>query len=184
MLAIELTPSTKSSAGCFVSFSAFRTPATSLVTPVAVSLWVKSTALICVALVGGERLLIALDRRALAPLGVEHVHLEAETLGHVDPQMAEHAEPGGETRSPGESVLESEASHAPVPLAGKMNACPDVVLKIFLSFSNRGAARLGNGRTMVLHRNVHGAEHTIGHIRRARDEEEIAAGHRGPLGRR
>ena len=46
MLAIELTPSTKSSAGCCVSFIAFRTPATSLVTPVAVSLWVKSTALI------------------------------------------------------------------------------------------------------------------------------------------
>ena len=48
------------------------------------------------------------------------------------------------TRSPGESVLASDASHAPVPLAGNMNACPEVVLKIFLSSSNRGAARLGN----------------------------------------
>ena len=46
MLAIELTPSTMRSAGCLVSFSALRMPATSLVTPVAVSLWVKSTALI------------------------------------------------------------------------------------------------------------------------------------------
>src|SRR3990172_4248282 len=36
----ELTPSTKRSAGCLASFSALRTPATSLVTPVAVSLWV------------------------------------------------------------------------------------------------------------------------------------------------
>jgi hypothetical protein len=46
MLAIELTPSTMSSAGCWSSFSTSRMPATSLVTPVAVSLWVKSTALI------------------------------------------------------------------------------------------------------------------------------------------
>ena len=45
-----------------------------------------------VRLVGRERLLVALDRRALAPLGVEHVDLEAQPLGHVDPEMAEHAE--------------------------------------------------------------------------------------------
>ena len=46
MLPIELTPSTIRSAGCLVSLSARRMGATSLVTPVAVSLWVKSTALI------------------------------------------------------------------------------------------------------------------------------------------
>ena len=46
MLAIELTPSTMRSAGWRASSSAFRTPATSLVTPVAVSLWVNRTALI------------------------------------------------------------------------------------------------------------------------------------------
>ena len=46
MLAMELTPSTISSASCLVSRSACRMPATSLVTPVAVSLWVNSTALI------------------------------------------------------------------------------------------------------------------------------------------
>jgi hypothetical protein len=46
MLAIELTPSTMSRAGWRVSFNAWRTPATSLVTPVAVSLWVNRTALI------------------------------------------------------------------------------------------------------------------------------------------
>jgi hypothetical protein len=40
------------------------------------------------------------------------------------------------TRSPGESVFVSEASQAPVPLDGKRNACPDVVLKIFLRSSS------------------------------------------------
>src|SRR5215218_10469355 len=47
------------------------------------------------------------------------------------------------TLSPGESVLEREASHAPVPLDGKMNACPEVVLKIFFRLSRTGAARAG-----------------------------------------
>ena len=43
---IELTPSTNSRAGCFASSSALRTPATSLLTPVAVSLCTIMTALI------------------------------------------------------------------------------------------------------------------------------------------
>ena len=42
------------------------------------------------------------------------------------------------TLSPGESVLESEASQAPVPLAGKRNAWPVVVLKIFFSSWSSG----------------------------------------------
>ena len=47
------------------------------------------------------------------------------------------------TLSPGDSVLPSDASHAPVPLAGKMNAWPVVVLKTFLSSSKSGAASAG-----------------------------------------
>ena len=73
-------------------------------------------------LVGRERLLVPLDRGALSPLGVEHVHLESEALRHVDPEMAEHAEPGGEHLVSGESVFDRDASQAPVPLEGKMNA--------------------------------------------------------------
>ena len=46
MQPMELTPSTNSSAGCFKSSSNARTVARSLVTPVAVSLWVRITALI------------------------------------------------------------------------------------------------------------------------------------------
>jgi hypothetical protein len=50
MLASELTASTKSSAGCFAASIARRTAAMSLVTPVAVSLCVASTARILCAL--------------------------------------------------------------------------------------------------------------------------------------
>jgi len=46
MAAIDETPSTQSSAGCWASSRALRTAATSLVTPVAVSLWQTKTALI------------------------------------------------------------------------------------------------------------------------------------------
>ena len=47
------------------------------------------------------------------------------------------------TLSPGESVFDSEASQAPVPLDGKMNAWPEVVLKIFFRSSSTGAASAG-----------------------------------------
>src|SRR5689334_7256969 len=47
------------------------------------------------------------------------------------------------TRSPGERVLERDASHAPVPLAGKTNAWPEVVLKIFFRSSSTGLASAG-----------------------------------------
>ena len=45
-----------------------------------------------VVLIGGEDLGVLLDRHALAPLLVENLHVEAETLGHVDPQQRELAE--------------------------------------------------------------------------------------------
>jgi hypothetical protein len=48
------------------------------------------------------------------------------------------------TLSPGESVLVSDASQAPVPLAGNRNGWPDAVLKIFFRSSSTGAASPGN----------------------------------------
>src|SRR5215210_1301407 len=47
------------------------------------------------------------------------------------------------TLSPGDRVLESAASHAPVPLDGKMKAWPELVLKIFFRLSSTGAASAG-----------------------------------------
>jgi len=49
-----------------------------------------------VALVRCERRLIALDRRALAPFRLQNLDFEAEALSHVDPEVAEHAEPRGD----------------------------------------------------------------------------------------
>src|SRR5918992_3197302 len=47
------------------------------------------------------------------------------------------------TLSPGERVFESEASQAPVPLAGKTNGCPEAVLKIFFRSSKTGCTSDG-----------------------------------------
>ena len=47
-------------------------------------------------LVGGEALGIGLDRRPLAPFALDRVHLEAEAPAHLDPEMGELAEAGGE----------------------------------------------------------------------------------------
>ena len=96
-----------------------------------------------VGLVGSQCLVVPLDRSALAPLGVENVDLETEPLGHVDPQMAEHAEARREHPVAGRQRIQSDASQAPVPLAGKMKGCPVSVLKIFFRSRNSGVARLG-----------------------------------------
>jgi hypothetical protein len=52
----------------------------------------KQHSLDAMTFVPGQRLLIPLDRSSLAPFGIEDLDLEAETLRHVDPEMAEHAE--------------------------------------------------------------------------------------------
>jgi hypothetical protein len=49
-----------------------------------------------VPLVGAENLLVAPERHALAPIDIEHLDLVAETLRHVDPQMAELPEARGQ----------------------------------------------------------------------------------------
>ena len=87
------------------------------------------------------------------------------------------------TLSPGERVLVSEASQAPVPLAGKMNAWPVVVLKIFLRSWNSGPGEPGEiRRAVVLHGAVHGPEDPVGNVGGPGNEEMVAAGHARNLG--
>ena len=95
------------------------------------------------ALIGSERFLVPLDRRAFTPLRLDYFDLKAEPLGHVYPEVTEHPEARGENLVAGDSVFDSAASHAPVPLEGKMKAWPELVLKIFFRFSSTGAARSG-----------------------------------------
>ena len=87
------------------------------------------------------------------------------------------------TLSPGERVLDSEASQAPVPLAGKRNGWPEVVLKIFFRSSKTRRQRAREvGRAVILHGAVHGPEDAVGHVGGPGNEEKVAAGHARNLG--
>ena len=88
------------------------------------------------------------------------------------------------TLSPGERVLESEASQAPVPLAGKMNGLAGGGLEDLLQvLEAAGAASAGKvRRAVVLHGAVHGAEDPVGHVGGPGNEEKVAAGHARNLG--
>src|SRR6266705_348447 len=141
---MELTPSTYSRAGCCAASIALRTAATSLVTPVAVSLWTMRIPLIscCWSCV------------RISPIrsdGAPSPHSTSMMSTRKPCRWARSIHRwlnwpyrGASTRSPGESVLTSAASHPPVPVAGKMNACPVVVLKTFPRSRNRPVASSGN----------------------------------------
>ena len=64
----------------------------SLVTPVAVSLWTTITPLMWCPVSARSASSMRVLGRAFAPLDVEHLHVEAQALHHVDPQVAELAE--------------------------------------------------------------------------------------------
>jgi len=68
-----------------------------------------------VSLVGPEYLLVTVQRHALAPFDIENLHLIAETLRHIDQRWLNWPKRAARILSPGERVLVSAASHAPVP---------------------------------------------------------------------
>jgi hypothetical protein len=69
--------------------------------------------------VGGERLLITLDGSALTPFGIQDVDLQAEPLRHVDPQMAEHSEPGSQHLVTGRKGVGERGLPGTRPAGGK-----------------------------------------------------------------
>ena len=78
-----------------------------------------------VRLVGLERRLIAIRRRAFTPFDLEHLDLEPETAAHVDPEITELTEVRGQHAVTWiQAVGDSAASQHPVPEDGKMNGTP------------------------------------------------------------
>ena len=122
--AIELTPSTRRSAGCFAASIARRTAATSERTPVAVSLWVTRTALISWSLSASSAAWNS-AAGAPAPQGALSCWTSRPWRWHMSIQRCENM-PWRQARtlSPGERVLEIAASQPAVPVAGKMMTSP------------------------------------------------------------
>ena len=180
MLARELTASTNSSAGWSTAFMAARTPATSLVTPVAVSLWVTRTALIWCARSASRMRAELLDRGALAPVASTSIDLEAEPLRHMSIHRCENwPMRAASTRSPGESVLVSPASQPPVPEPGKMNTSALSDLNTFFRSANSGSVREGkSGRAHVLHAEIDRPPYRLWDVGRAGYEQAGMMAHR------
>ena len=89
-----------------------------LVQPVEVSLCTTQTALMRCALSSASAAPIARHVGAAAPVGVDEDRLEVEPLAISFHSVANQPVRHISTVSPGDSVLASAASHAPVPEAG------------------------------------------------------------------
>ncbi|MEY9768192.1 hypothetical protein ABIA14_000469 [Sinorhizobium fredii] len=129
-----------------------------------------------VRLVGGEPLGVELDRHAGAPFPVEAIDLEAEALGHVDPEMRELAEAahqhlvaGGEhighRRFPGAGAGRGIDEDAAVP-----------VLEDLLDVGEKRQGQLRKARgAHVFHRQVHRLANLLGNVGGAWNEEMVVA---------
>src|SRR6185312_13031223 len=143
MLAIELMPSTMSSAGWRAASSALRTPATSLVTPVAVSLWQTSTALILCSLSAARRCAQRSSGKP-SPHSASIVSTASACRRHRSAQRCENwPKTAISTRSPGDNVLVIAASQPPVPEAGNRKTWPFSVLKMCFRSRNSGSVNAG-----------------------------------------
>ena len=143
MLAMELTPSTISSAGCLRRSMARRSAATSLVTPVAVSLWHTSTALIRCSLSARR-----MSRKRSTGTPSPQVTCSSCTSRPMRSARSAHRcenwpKRAVSTRSPGDRVLVSATSQPAVPVAGKTKLCPDLVWKILFRSRRIGFTNCG-----------------------------------------
>ena len=128
MLPIELTASTNSSAGWSAASIAARTPAMSLVTPVAVSLCVASTALI-VWSVSAVRISWYFSTGTPSPHSASTTSTSRPSRSHMSIQSRLNwPKREASTLSPGDRVLVRADSQPPVPVDGKTIGVAVVVL--------------------------------------------------------
>ena len=178
MLPIELTPSTMSSAGCLASFSARRMPATSLVTPVAVSLWVKSTALISCPL-------SAARASWYRSIGAPSPHSASSTSTWRPSRWAMSIQRwlnmpkrAASTLSPGRERVGQRG----LPGAGAAGREDEGLARggledLLQVLEHRRRQRREVGGAVILHRDVHGPQDPVGRVGGPGNEEKVAAGH-------
>ena len=125
-----------------------------------------------------QRVLDPVQRSALPPLGLEHLDVQAETLGHVDPEVAELAEAGREhlvARGEGVGQRGLPASGA---AGGKDEGLGFGGLEHPLEILEQPQRQGGEaGGAVIFHRDVHRAEHPVRHVGGTRNKEMITAWH-------
>src|SRR5262245_7756162 len=119
------------SAGCFARSMALRTSAMRVVTPVEVSLCTAITALICLPLSSSSFASTCAGSTPWRQSPGTNTGSRARRFAMLSHSVAKCPVSNISTRSPGESVFTSAASHAPVPEAGKITT-GEVVLNTCL----------------------------------------------------
>ena len=128
--------------------------------------------------VGGQRLRDSIERRALAPLGLEHLHVETEPPRHLDPEVTELAEARGQHPVAGRKRVGERRLPPAGARGGKDEALARFGLEDALQIVQEWLGqRWKTGRPVVFHRDVHRAQHAVRDVGRSRDEQEIAAWH-------
>jgi len=126
-----------------------------------------------------ERGLVTIDRRPLAPLGLEHLDLEAEPLAHVNPQMGELSEARRQHAVAGAEAVGECRFPTTGPGRRKQNGRSARRLEYLLETRQARERQLRKGaRAMVLHWHGHRPQDPIRNIGRSRDEEKVTTGHK------
>jgi hypothetical protein len=122
-------------------------------------------------LVGLERLGDPIDRSSVAPLGLEHLDVEPEPLGHVGPEMAELSESRRQDLVAGRQRVGEGRLPAACSRSGEQEALPGFALEdAFEIREQRLRQRREARRSVIFARDVHGAKHAVGDVGRSGDE--------------
>src|SRR3989475_2381627 len=117
--------------------------------------------------------------RALAPLDIDDVHAQAMLWAEIDPQVANLAVPRRGHPIAGRERVDERCLPPAGAGCGEDERLPRRRLEDFPEIAEQAGGQLGErGGAVVLHRAVHGAEDSLGYVRGAGDEQEIAAGHK------
>src|SRR5213594_902287 len=117
--------------------------------------------------------------RALAPLDIDDVHAQAMPLGEIDPQVAELAVPRREHAIARRERVDERRLPPAGAGRGEDERLPHRRLEDLSEIAEQAGGQFRERRgAVVLHRAVHGAEDSLGYVRGAGDEQEIAAGHK------
>src|SRR5579864_6035154 len=135
-------------------------------------------ALDLVVFIGAQNLCVTLQRHSFAPLDLQSLDLEAEALRHVDPQMRELTEAGGEDPVAGRERV-GERGFPGAGTGGREDEhLSGARLEDFLEVAEDARRQLRKlRRTVILHGHDHRALHAVGHVGRPRYEQEISSRH-------
>merc|ERR1719313_1372541 len=175
----EETASTMRRAGCLAASMASRIRLTSEVTPVVVSLCVKSTALIlplppCVFRSSFRHCSIWASSAPSPPAALDHLDLQAHAPGHVDPEVREGAHAVGDDLVPrAEGVPEGRLPRAGAR-GGEDEGLPRGGLEEPLEVLQEPAHEVREARVpVVLAPAHHGALEALGHVGGAGHEQVV-----------